>query len=114
MATPQSAGRTLAVPERTGRTTHDRDPATTDRAAAGLRTTGHRHPDRAAVIDLDVPNLPHVPNAPHVPSASHVPNAPHARNAPRAKKPTAPHADKTLPHDIGRAGNRTGHPARVA
>lgn len=48
MATPRSAGRTLAVPERTGRTTHDRDaadPATTDwsagfrRAATSTPTT---------------------------------------------------------------------------
>ena len=39
MATPRSAGRTLAVPERTGRTTHDRDaadPATTDSGAVDL------------------------------------------------------------------------------
>ena len=95
MATPQSAGRTLAVPERTGRTTHDRDSATSDRAA-GLRTTGHGHRDRTAAADLDVPNAPHVPNAP------------------RARKPNAPYANKTLPYDIGRPGNRTGRPTRVA
>jgi hypothetical protein len=93
MATPQSAGSTLAAPERTGRTTHDRDSATTDRAA-GLRirtrTTGHGHPRHTGAVDLDVPN------------------------APRAKKPNVPHTNKALPHDIGRPGNRTGRPTRVA
>ncbi|MEV6507236.1 hypothetical protein [Streptomyces sp. NPDC051642] len=65
MATPRSAGRTLAVPERTGRTTHDRDaahPATTDRSA-GFRRAGHGRPDRARAVDLDVRNTSHAKNA---------------------------------------------------
>ncbi|WP_328675647.1 hypothetical protein [Streptomyces sp. NBC_00343] len=69
MATPRSAGRTLAVPERTGRTTHDRDaadPATTD-WSAGFRRAGHEHPDHAGAVDLDVRNAQsdtsHVKNA---------------------------------------------------
>ncbi|MFD4552703.1 hypothetical protein ACFWP5_00010 [Streptomyces sp. NPDC058469] len=88
MATPRSAGRTLAVPERTGRTTHDRDPATTDGSAgsAGFRTTGHGRPDQAGADDLDVPHTPLVPDVP---------------DTSRAKKPNAPHAKNTLPHDNG-------------
>ncbi|MEV8544874.1 hypothetical protein [Streptomyces sp. NPDC051572] len=65
MATPRSAGRTLAVPERTGRTTHDRDPAdpaTTDRSAA-FRMTGHGRPDRAGAVGLDVCDTPRSKNA---------------------------------------------------
>ncbi|MFJ9246892.1 hypothetical protein [Streptomyces sp. NPDC101776] len=78
MATPQSAGRTLAVHERTGRTTYDGDPATTTYGSAGLRTTGHGRPDRVGTAGLDVP--------PQVPHASH--------------------ANRTLPHGIGRPGVR--------
>ncbi|WP_329263635.1 hypothetical protein OG223_48435 [Streptomyces sp. NBC_01478] len=78
MATPQSAGRTLALRERAGRTTHDRDPATTDRSA-GLRTTGHGRPDPAGTADLDVSHTPDVQ-----------------------------HANRTLPRDIGRPSGRSG------
>ncbi|WP_405975832.1 hypothetical protein OG496_50835 [Streptomyces sp. NBC_00988] len=93
MATPRSAGRTLAVPERTGRTTHDRDPAdpaTTDRSAA-FRMTGHGRPDRAGAVGLDVCDTPRSKNA---------------------KKPNTPHAKNTLPHHNGIAGDRRTRPVR--
>ncbi|MFE2884217.1 hypothetical protein ACUXZZ_04345 [Streptomyces graminifolii] len=52
MATPQSAGRPLAVHERTGRTTHDRSTATGGSGLVGARTTGHGHTDRAGADGL--------------------------------------------------------------
>ncbi|WP_405988777.1 hypothetical protein [Streptomyces sp. NBC_00986] len=87
MATPRSAGRTLAEPERTGRTTYDRVPATAERSA-GFRMTGHGRPDRAGAVDLAV---------------SH---------APRARKWNAPHTKNTLPHRNGIPGDRLSRPGR--
>ena len=81
MATPQSAGSTLAVHERTGRTTHDRDV-------------------------LRVSQAPHVPDGPR-PNAAH---APHVPNAPHPMESTAPHANKALPHHTGSPGDRTAAP----
>ncbi|MFD4877059.1 hypothetical protein ACFWOB_27380 [Streptomyces sp. NPDC058420] len=52
MATSQSAGRPLAVRERTGRTTHERDTATGGSGVVGPRTTGHGHTDRAGADGL--------------------------------------------------------------
>ncbi|MFI5887726.1 hypothetical protein [Streptomyces sp. NPDC051554] len=96
MATPRSAGRTLAVPERTGRTTHDRDPAdpaTTDRSAA-FRMTGHGRPDRAGAVGLDVCDTPR------------------SKNAKNAKKPNTPHAKNALPYDNRISGDRRTRPGR--
>ncbi|MFG2376558.1 hypothetical protein ACGFY9_34455 [Streptomyces sp. NPDC048504] len=87
MATPRSAGRTLAVPERTGRTTHDRDSTTTHKAA-GFRMTGHGRPDRAGAVDLDV---------------SHTL---------RAEKWNAPHAKNSHPYGNGTPGDRHATPGR--
>ncbi len=52
MATSQSAGRPLAVHERTGRTTHDRCTVTGGSGVAGPRTTGHGHTGRAGADGL--------------------------------------------------------------
>ncbi|WP_327399212.1 hypothetical protein OG194_02860 [Streptomyces sp. NBC_01288] len=86
MATPRSAGRTLAVPERTGRTTHDRAPvesSTTDRST-GFRTTGHGRTDHAGAVDLDV----------------------------RDTQRDTPHAKNTLPY--GNRSTTLGQPTPVA
>ncbi|WP_405866722.1 hypothetical protein OG407_45375 [Streptomyces sp. NBC_01515] len=86
MATPRSAGRTLAVPERTGRTTHDRDaadPARTD-WSAGSRRADHGRPDRAGAVDLGV----------------------------RSTQRDTSHAKNALPYDARTPGDRSTTPGR--